>query len=134
MLSFLRKNPMIPSDEQLDTINHFFSEAMNNQNILTTTMQYFIQMADFLPCALWIKDDCDRYIFANKNLRSDLFNGVPLPTIMGKSDVEMVDGTSLSEENICQFIDIQPDQLPNIMQYLEKETRICTLTDIVTII
>jgi len=126
------KDKIILPDSQLTAIKDVFLVATANQNILTSTLKYFIMLTDALPFALWIKDKNDRYIFANKKLRHDLFEGKDLPHIMSKSDAELTDGKSLEQSCDLSCIPKEPEKLPLIANYLEDHSRICNLTDIIT--
>jgi hypothetical protein len=81
---------------------------------------------------MWIKDKNDKYVFGNKRLRDDLFNGAELIKIIGKTDTEIIEGVPLPDAIHNELIGITPQDLPDIMDYLEAGTRICNLTDLIT--
>jgi len=142
MLSFFKKD-IVPRDDDIqnfnkafkgfnDTVNHAFNQSVQNQNMLIRTLNFYVQAIDSLSIAIWIKDEKDRYITANKMLRKQLFNNHELPYIIGKTDAEIISGQVLENHIQQELNEIHPHELPNIMEYLEQGSRICNLTDLIT--
>lgn len=134
-LNFFNKKESfaIRRDEDLFKIREAFFDAIEDQNILTSTIKVLMSMADKQEFIyMWLKDAEDRYIFANKNTRETLFNNRHISKIINRTDSEIITGKKVCSLMEKEIINISPEQLPTIMKYMEKETLICNLTDIIT--
>jgi hypothetical protein len=79
---------------------------------------------------MWVKDKQHRYVFGNKKLRDDLFHGVKLLDIIGKTDNQLVFGDTYDISDVEKSMkDMMPQYLPNIRSVLNECTRVCNLTD-----
>jgi hypothetical protein len=83
--------------------------------------------------AMWIKDEEDRYIFANKALRLMLFKGKEMYELVGKTDGEIRGKPSNNKKIEAYLRLINPNEYPNLnsKQFIDNNS-ICNLTDIIT--
>ena len=120
-------------DEDILNIRSAFFDVVDKQDVLTDTIKILMAMADKQDFIyMWLKDKKDRYIFASKNTREVLFNDKHISKIINRTDAEISTGKQIHE---CVHIDIDnmtPENLINIGEYIDKDTIICNLTDIIT--
>ena len=134
MMSWFRGNKIIKPDHELNTIGYRFLEVIKDQNILTSTIYSMSNMIDesLVNSAMWVKDKQHRYVFGNKKLRDDLFHGVKLLDIIGKTDNQLVFGNTYDISDVETLIKgIVPRYLPHIREVVNECTRICNLTDMI---
>jgi hypothetical protein len=134
MMSWFRGNKIIKPDNQLSKVSHRFLEVIKDQNILTSTIYSMSTMIDesLVNSAMWVKDKQHRYVFGNKKLRDDLFHGVKLLDIIGKTDNQLVFGDAYDISDVETLIKgIVPRYLPHIGEVVNECTRVCNLTDMI---
>lgn len=102
------------------------------KDIFASNIVSMVDANEFL--AMWIKNEKDRYIYANKTLRTMLFNNKSLCDIIGKNDIEIAENISMVDDETLTIIDnLTPEDLIDIdQQWLDSPTKICNLTDIIT--
>jgi hypothetical protein len=132
-VSNIRKDDIIiPADIQVKA-RSAHEEVMVQQNTLTIALKSMFALADKQSTfMMWVKDNKARYVFANDLIRNTLLGGVKLNDIYNKTDNEIMDGKPISSEFLNSISGMSPENLPNIDKYLNKGTRICNLTDIIT--
>ena len=120
-------------DEDILNIRSAFFDVVDKQDVLTDTIKILMSMADKQDFIyMWLKDKKDRYIFASKNTRDVLFNGRHISTIINRTDAEISTGKQIHE---CVTIDVPkltPENLVHIGEYIDENTVICNLTDVIT--
>ena len=130
---FNKKDSVVKRDDDIFEIRSAFFNVIDQQNILTDTIKILMSMADRQKLIfMWLKDAEGRYIFASKNVREKLFNNIHISKIINRTDAEISTGKNIHE---CIDIDIPnltPETLVNITEYIDKDTLICSLTDIIT--
>lgn len=86
-------------------------------------------MADNLTgLGVWIKDEQNRYIFADKTLRDKLYDGIALEDLVGKTDSELQIGKKCFLE---LPEDLKEEDIPNL-DIDDTECSICNVTDELT--
>ena len=133
--SFHTSFPLKP--QSLTALNNVLKETssfVNKHRILEMFTKNLMSMVENnYGIGMWIKDEEDRYIFANAALRDMLFDGTPMYKIVGKTDGDLFGkGTDYGE--IESYLRTIPyTEYPNIKseQYL-KDQGICNFTDIIT--
>jgi len=134
ILSLFNKPKTIQPDQSLSKPSVDFFTIMKNQSILTKTILSLSSLIDenMIEMAMWVKDIKHRYVYGNKKLRNDLFAGASLTEIIGKTDLELADPNCL--DDYCSLVEnLLPEDLPNINEFITDKTRICNLTDIITV-
>lgn len=121
----------------LESINRLTREAsqfVNKHRLLEMFTKNLISMVENNSgIAMWIKDEEDRYLFANKALRVMLFNGKEMFDLVGKTDGEVV-GEPIDYKKFEEYLRfIAPEDYPKIKSkdFLENNG-ICNTTDIIT--
>lgn len=114
------------TQSQLDMI----TEMTNFYSAKDKLLQTLLAMVNYTEgIAMWIKDDKDRYIFADKALRNLMFNKKSISEVINKTDYEILYGKK--EDRISLTIpDLEPKQLPNIKKIADRS--IFNLTDTIT--
>ena len=127
------KDIVLNTDDYYQKAKSGYDSIIKNQEILIETIHMLIETLDTQDIiAAWRKDENDRYIFANKILRKDLFNNAALTKILGKTDNELTLGKKIVCDISRQIAIMKPQDLPDISNYLGGEVRICNITDIIT--
>ena len=128
------KSTAVPSDKNIQNFDRFseiLEQNLQKQDLLLKTLQYFIMAMDSVSIAMWVKDQHDRYITANKKLRDQLFEGHEISYVIGKTDNEIIFGKAIDPSVQNDVIDLTPEKLPNIKDYINNQIRICNFTDLI---
>jgi hypothetical protein len=120
-------------DKDIFQIRSAFFDVIEQQNVLTDTIKILMSMADRQKFIyMWLKDAEDRYIFATKNTREVLFDNKHISKIINRTDTEISSGKKICSCVEKEIANLTPEDLPNISKYIEKDTLICNLTDVIT--
>lgn len=120
--------------EAINRITKETSNFINKHRLLEMFTKNLISMVENNSgVAMWIKDEEDRYIFANKALRLILFKGKEMYELVGKTDGEIRGKPSNNKKIEAYLRLINPDEYPNLnsKQFIDNNS-ICNLTDIIT--
>ena len=120
-------------DEDILNIRSAFFNVINRQDVLTDTIKILMAMADKQEFIyMWLKDKHDRYIFASKNTRRELFENKHISKIINRTDSEISTGKKLLDCVEININGLTPENLVHIGNYIDKDTVICNLTDVIT--
>jgi PAS domain-containing protein len=123
--------------KNLEAINRITKETsnfINKHRLLEMFTKNLISMVENNSgVAMWIKDEEDRYIFANKALRLMLFRGKEMHELVGKTDGDIAGKPSNNKKIEAYLRLVKPDEYPNLnsKQFIDNNS-ICNLTDIIT--
>ncbi len=115
-----------------------YQEALDQNKIISRLLKRQQLTADNVEgFSLWQKDINNRYINANKVLRNTLFDGLSEEQVLGKTDEELIFGTTQGYNFLerIDFASLTPDTLPLIKpENIEDDdfSKICCLTDEIT--
>jgi hypothetical protein len=133
-LFFKRRLKKIVNFQAIENLNSATTSLMGKHRILEMFTQNLVTLVDNnTGVGLWIKDEEDKYIFANQTLRMLLFRGKEMYDLASKTDGEitgrLVNYTAF-EEMIKR---VHYSKYPEIdsREYFE-EGSICNITDIIT--
>ena len=110
------------------------TEFLNQHRTMEMFTQNLVAMVDNNEgISMWLKDENDRYIYANKQLRSLLFNDKEMFQVVGRTDGELF-GRACDYKDFERYIkEIPPEKYPKIKSSdFFKEGSICNTTDIIT--
>jgi len=110
------------------------SNLLNKHRIMEMFTQNLMVMVENTEgVGMWIKDEEDKYIFANKQLRNMLFKNKEMFEVVGRSDGDLLGfpyDYKLFEQHI---INLPPKEYPNIeSSELFEKGSICNTTDVIT--
>ncbi len=112
------------------------SETLEQSEILWKLLENVMTMVDRqIGIGMWIKDERDRYIFANEQVRALLFKSEPLTDMIGKLDSEifgMKTTPGIYERLEKAMEGLEPHELPTLPHELFQGGLICNLTDVIT--
>ena len=120
--------------DSLSKIAEHTSNFINKHRILEMFTQNLVTMVENNEgIGMWIKDEEDKYVFANKQLRYILLGNKETFEIVGKTDGELL-GYPCNYKQFEEIIkDMSPKEYPNIpTSDLFKQEGICNTTDVIT--
>lgn len=125
---FIKNTSIIKRHSELLNVSQRWIQEIETKHATLVTL---LSMVDNLEgFALWAKDEYDRYLFADYDLRHLLLNGKDLREVIGKTDTFLMNG---QEGVFCSELkNLKPEDLPNIKSEDLSGTKICNITDIVT--
>lgn len=124
----------ITTFSSIETLQNVTEKILNKHRILEMFTQNIISMVDNnAGIGMWIKDQDDKYIYANKFLRDFLFEGKPMHELTGKTDGEIL-GTKVDYSAFEKMIKtIVPQEYPLIKSSeFFTDGSVCNMTDIIT--
>lgn len=120
--------------DRFERINTIFNSIQKHYNFQEKLLENMFTMVDSIQgMAMWIKDENDRYLFADKTLRELLLNDLPMKQIIGKTDSEIKAG------DVCEYKDLEElieklniEDFPSIPASKFEGKKVCNITDVIT--
>jgi PAS domain-containing protein len=120
--------------ENLTRITTETAKFINKHRLLEMFAQNLVTMVENnAGVAMWIKDEEDKYVFANKALRNLLFKEKEMFEIIGKTDGDIL-GYPCNYFDFEKYLKtITPEKYPEIKTSdLFEQGSVCNLTDVIT--
>lgn len=131
----LHKNNREQSIQIADSFETF-AGILDQYSLMQKMLNNMMIMVDQTSgICMWMKDAKDRYLYADKSLRSLLFQGMPLKDIIGKTDSELsgMDCRMTTYEDLEEILEVLPkEKLSTIPAEIVSDGIVCNITDVIT--
>lgn len=121
------------SSDVFEKMSKTTADFLNQHRTMEMFTQNLIAMVDNNEgISMWLKDEEDKYIYANKQLRSLLFNDKEMFQVVGRTDGELLGHPCEYREFEREIAKVHPEEYPRLKSsnFFEKGS-ICNTTDII---
>lgn len=129
-----RVRDTVEAKNKTTQINKAFDSLEKHYVFQEKLLENMFTMVDNIHgMAMWIKDENDRYMFADRTLRTLLLSGRPMNAVIGKTDADLALRDSCNTQDLEELMkDLKMCEYPQLSSSLFENKLVCNITDVIT--